>query len=334
MDFSSTSAKERPTLLNIPQEVRENIYKYLSRSFAFRWDIRCNKVHVFVHNVPLVNVLCAHPRLHEEYLSSPCFQGLRITIKLKLKQFRPQIMEPPEGEAGVLAARFAATFFARTRHVTIALETRNVNLWFRREKETWKMVKKMTRKVIPLAPKLQTLKIAMLHCKYESQRGVPIPVQYRGPSYNANYFLSAPPPIFEGMALQQTALGWYPFVFSKDPHLRQIMTGCDAEDLPKDLDFVTRFVRCGAYVYGKGQKDGDLWDKDLFIETIRMESVPERVLGYSVDCLGSLAWCEIAAQQEDGGEGWTEPSDVIVLRGEPIPYRFVDSSSASDRSET
>jgi hypothetical protein len=327
MDYSSTSAEERPTLLNIPREVRDNIYKYLSRSFAFPWDDDYYRIDVFVHNVPLVNVLCAHPRLHEEYLSSPCFQNLRITIKLKLKQYLPQVLELSKGASGVLATRFAAMFFAHTRHVTIALKTWNINLWSKREKEAWKMVGQLTKKVFRLAPKLQTLKIAMLHLKYDPQ--LDVPSLY--PRCLKNYFLSPPLPIFQGLALQQTALGWYPFVCSSEPHLRQIMTGCDAENLPKDVGFVTYFVRCGAYVYSKGQKDGDLWDKDSFIETVRMHSDREPFREHWVDCLGSLAWREIAEQQEDGGEGFTKPADLIVLRDEPSPYRLVDSSLASDR---
>ncbi|KAH7408735.1 hypothetical protein DE146DRAFT_629625 [Phaeosphaeria sp. MPI-PUGE-AT-0046c] len=81
-------ALAKSTLLTLPRELRNEIYKYLHKTTDTEdnmGDIQDHmstfRIEVHTENAPLSNVLLVNTQIHAEYLESDCFVNLRATVK-------------------------------------------------------------------------------------------------------------------------------------------------------------------------------------------------------------------------------------------------------------
>jgi len=86
-------------LLMLPRELRDQIYEYLGRDLCVVWGRGfagwkegqlSSTVEVQVDNAPFINVLLTHSRLKEEYMQSPVFKRLSLTLRMRAKERMPR----------------------------------------------------------------------------------------------------------------------------------------------------------------------------------------------------------------------------------------------------
>ena len=70
------ATKEKPHLMTLPREVRDNIYSYLRHKVMLRVPTEHRTQALQVKNAPIVAVLLTHSQLYHEYKDADCFKNL------------------------------------------------------------------------------------------------------------------------------------------------------------------------------------------------------------------------------------------------------------------
>jgi hypothetical protein len=170
-------ATAKPHLLTLPRELRDHICSYLHEEGSFQWDdwkhIDTFKYgpsplvfamksdpeysisHLLWQEFPLHSLLLTHSRLRDEYLASPLFTNICITIRANL--WGGYLLSGSKFSTRKHAMAIAAIFCAH--HITLYFKGERDN---RPDRRQWDNLFHFVDTVVAVASNMQTLRIAMM----------------------------------------------------------------------------------------------------------------------------------------------------------------------------
>lgn len=121
---ASDQAVDKPNILNLPREIRDNIYSYLyepcTKGPADRRHVNRNFVQVTLTlNLPCYSLLLAHSRFFEEYQEAHTFRELSAQLTLDASQGAPGIGARRMHLPPLIRSTTKATECARVCHLTV-----------------------------------------------------------------------------------------------------------------------------------------------------------------------------------------------------------------------
>jgi hypothetical protein len=320
--FVIPMATAKSHLLALPRKIRDQIYGYLHNKRSFKWgdwnntkafnyglftivfasqsDPIYSVSHVLWEEFPLHDLLLTHSRLRDEYLASPCFTNICITIRANFW-------------SGYLLTQ--KDFSAKKHSIATEaiLRAHQSTIYFKGERDDgpngkqWDRVFPFVKAITSMASNMQTLSIAIMIGDGDTILRNSIAMSEQGDVNISKIDVStpAPPDTLFGLSLLQTGkghrIGHYHTRWSDDQLYDESIedeaetkeesdngpeSALENGDEPEDgtetsslLHLCHSIQTLRTYVYTRNATKRYDWDPAQLIEEWPMKGYPARVLG-------------------------------------------------------
>jgi hypothetical protein len=265
-------------LLNLPREIRDNIYSYLHQPRQIRWEIGKHDVHCVSINVPKAPISAVFQtctRLHEEYRQSRNLRTLAATISTTRATNHETAASTDlqchavDGSVIMHAEpapiEHVAHLLASVRDLTILMDNKRS---MDDDTPVWNELQTLESLLSPFHQMLTTIRIGI----HQWQDPNPLQMKsrretkaYTDPSLSTAKFMPTPNSTFMGKPLIQQAAGY---------RLQLVLLQLHPSD---QKDLLERFHRhrTGVYVYSNDAprqlaRDGLYWAQEEVVESFPM----------------------------------------------------------------